>query len=86
MTYETITVDISDKIATITLNRPERMNACSLDMATEINNALTDLGDARCLIITGAGRGFLLGCRSTVARQHVDHRRRGQLYRAHALL
>jgi 2-(1,2-epoxy-1,2-dihydrophenyl)acetyl-CoA isomerase len=62
MTYETITIDVTDKIATITLNRPERMNACSLDMAGEINNALaSDLGDARCLIITGAGRGFCSG-------------------------
>jgi 2-(1,2-epoxy-1,2-dihydrophenyl)acetyl-CoA isomerase len=62
MTYETITVDVSDKIATITLNRPERMNACSLDMAGEINNALAaDLGDARALVITGAGRGFCSG-------------------------
>lgn len=62
MTYQTITVDVTDKIATITLNRPERMNACSLDMAGEINDALSaDLGDARCLIITGAGRGFCSG-------------------------
>ncbi|MEY4237754.1 MAG: hypothetical protein RL339_355 [Pseudomonadota bacterium] len=62
MTYQTITVEVSDKIATITLNRPERMNACSLDMAGEINDALSaDLGDARCLIITGAGRGFCSG-------------------------
>jgi 2-(1,2-epoxy-1,2-dihydrophenyl)acetyl-CoA isomerase len=62
MTYETITIDVTDKIATITLNRPERMNACSLDMAGEINNALAaDMGDARCLIITGAGRGFCSG-------------------------
>ncbi len=62
MTYETITVDVSDQIATITLNRPDRLNACSLDMAGEINDALAaDLGDARCLIITGAGRGFCAG-------------------------
>jgi 2-(1,2-epoxy-1,2-dihydrophenyl)acetyl-CoA isomerase len=61
MTYETITVDIADKIATITLNRPERMNACSLDMAGEINDALAGLKDVRCLIITGAGRGFCSG-------------------------
>jgi 2-(1,2-epoxy-1,2-dihydrophenyl)acetyl-CoA isomerase len=62
MTYETITIDVADQIATITLNRPERMNACSLDMAGEINDALaSDLGDARCLIITGAGRGFCSG-------------------------
>jgi 2-(1,2-epoxy-1,2-dihydrophenyl)acetyl-CoA isomerase len=62
MTYETITVDVTDKIATITLNRPERMNACSLDMAGEINDALAgDMGDARALVITGAGRGFCSG-------------------------
>lgn len=61
MTYETITVDVTDKIATITLNRPDRMNACSLDMAGEINDALSLLTDARCLIITGAGRGFCSG-------------------------
>ena len=62
MAYETITVDVSDNIATITLKRPERMNACSLDMAGEINDALsTDAASARCLIITGAGRGFCSG-------------------------
>jgi 2-(1,2-epoxy-1,2-dihydrophenyl)acetyl-CoA isomerase len=62
MTYTTITIEVADKIATITLNRPERMNACSLEMAGEINDALAaDMGDARCLIITGAGRGFCSG-------------------------
>lgn len=62
MTYETIILDVADHIATITLNRPERMNACSLDMAVEINDALSNgLGDARCLVITGAGRGFCSG-------------------------
>lgn len=61
MTYNTITVDVSDKIATITLNRPERMNACSLDMAGEINDALSSMDGARALIITGAGRGFCSG-------------------------
>ena len=61
MTYETITVDIADNIATITLNRPERMNACSLDMAGEINDALSSLQGARALIITGTGRGFCSG-------------------------
>jgi 2-(1,2-epoxy-1,2-dihydrophenyl)acetyl-CoA isomerase len=61
MTYETITVDVTDQIATITLNRPERLNACSLDMANDINDALSNLGDARCLIITGAGKGFCSG-------------------------
>ena len=61
MTYETITVEVADHIATITLNRPERMNACSLDMAGEINDALSTMEGARCLIITGTGRGFCSG-------------------------
>jgi 2-(1,2-epoxy-1,2-dihydrophenyl)acetyl-CoA isomerase len=62
MTYETITLDISEQIATITLNRPERLNAASLDMADEINNAVSgNLGDARVLLITGAGRAFCSG-------------------------
>jgi 2-(1,2-epoxy-1,2-dihydrophenyl)acetyl-CoA isomerase len=61
MSYETITVEVSDQIATITLNRPERMNACSLEMAGEINDAVSMLDGARCLVITGAGRGFCSG-------------------------
>ncbi|MFC4292126.1 enoyl-CoA hydratase-related protein [Sphingorhabdus arenilitoris] len=62
MTYQAITVDVSDNIATITLNRPERLNACSLEMAGEINDALSsDVQQARCLVITGAGKGFCSG-------------------------
>ena len=59
MTYSTINLDIADQIATITLNRPERLNACSLDMADEISDALDRLEDARVLVITGAGRALL---------------------------
>ena len=61
MTYSTITVAAADSVATITLNKPERLNACSLDMADEITAALDHLGDARALIITGAGRAFCSG-------------------------
>jgi 2-(1,2-epoxy-1,2-dihydrophenyl)acetyl-CoA isomerase len=61
MTYETIKFDLENSIATITLNRPERLNACSLDMADEIADALDNLDAARCLIVTGAGRGFCSG-------------------------
>lgn len=61
MTYETITLSIENQIATITLNRPERLNACSLNMADEISDALDRLEDARVLVITGAGRAFCSG-------------------------
>lgn len=61
MTYETITLDVADQIATITLNRPDRLNACSLDMADDISDALDRLDDARVLVIKGAGRAFCSG-------------------------
>lgn len=68
MTYETIKLDIADQIATITLNVPERLNACSLAMADEINAALDHLGDGRALVITGAGKGFCSGADLTGGR------------------
>jgi 2-(1,2-epoxy-1,2-dihydrophenyl)acetyl-CoA isomerase len=61
MTYETIRLDIADKIATITLNRPERLNAMPPQMADEISVALDQLEGARCVLITGEGRAFCSG-------------------------
>jgi 2-(1,2-epoxy-1,2-dihydrophenyl)acetyl-CoA isomerase len=61
MTYETITLTIADNIATITLNRPDRLNAMSPQMADEISDALDNLDGARALIITGEGRAFCSG-------------------------
>ena len=61
MTYETITFAIADNIATITLNRPERLNAMPPQMADEIADALDHLDGARALVITGAGRAFCSG-------------------------
>jgi len=63
MAYETILLDVSDQIATITLNRPDRLNACSLDMADEIAAAVDEAAaqGARALVITGAGKGFCSG-------------------------
>lgn len=61
MTYETIKFGIADDIAVITLNRPERLNAMPPLMAEEIGDALDQLGDARCVLITGEGRAFCSG-------------------------
>lgn len=61
MEFQTIRLEIAENIATITLNRPERLNACSLEMADEMLLALDNLGDARALVLTGEGRAFCSG-------------------------
>jgi 2-(1,2-epoxy-1,2-dihydrophenyl)acetyl-CoA isomerase len=62
--YETITYEKADGVATITLNRPQALNAFVPQMNQEVLAALKD-GDrdttVRCLVITGAGRAFCAG-------------------------
>jgi 2-(1,2-epoxy-1,2-dihydrophenyl)acetyl-CoA isomerase len=61
MSFETITTAREGDVLTITLNRPERLNACPPDMADEIFAAIRDLDGARAVLITGAGRAFCSG-------------------------
>ncbi|HEV8573155.1 MAG TPA: enoyl-CoA hydratase-related protein [Dehalococcoidia bacterium] len=64
MTHEQITFEKADGIATITLNRPERMNAFTPQMLDEWYAALLDAhtdADVGVVILTGAGRGFCAG-------------------------
>ncbi len=64
MAYETITVDIEDYIATITLNRPDALNALNLKLLDEVCTALeaADADDkVRCIIITGSAKAFAAG-------------------------
>src|SRR5207237_1580910 len=60
MTYETIQFE-AGPIARITLNRPERLNSFTAAMHGELRDALANLGDARVVVLTGAGRGFCAG-------------------------
>lgn len=60
-TYESINFDKRDRIARITLNRPDRLNSFTRAMHGELREVLANLGDARVLILTGAGRGFCAG-------------------------
>ena len=64
MSYETIAFDAVDGYATITLNRPDRLNAFTRQMHREVADALgtvRERDDLRALLITGAGRGFCAG-------------------------
>lgn len=57
-------VDVSDRVATLTLNRPDKLNAITPTMATSLRQALAELGrnaEVQVIIITGAGRGFCAG-------------------------
>ena len=61
MPYETIDFKADGPIARITLNRPDRLNSFTAHMHEELRDALANLGDARVLVLTGAGRGFCAG-------------------------
>ncbi len=62
--YTDLLYEVSDGVATITLNRPDRLNAISVAMLGSLSKALrdSDLDDeVRVIVITGAGRGFCAG-------------------------
>jgi len=61
MAYETIDFKSENGIARLTLNRPDRLNSFTVQMHEEVRDALDRLGDARVLVLTGAGRGFCAG-------------------------
>ncbi|MDA0280494.1 MAG: enoyl-CoA hydratase [Proteobacteria bacterium] len=57
-------VSINDGIATLTMNRPEARNALSMDMRSELCNALHDVeidASVRCVVLKGAGDHFMAG-------------------------
>jgi enoyl-CoA hydratase/carnithine racemase len=64
MAYETILYDIDGPVLTITLNRPDKLNAYTAVMGAELQDAFqrADADDeVRVVIVTGAGRGFCAG-------------------------
>src|SRR3954471_6288550 len=80
MDYETIRTDAEDGVLTLTLNRPDRLNAFTPVMKDELIAAF-DAADAdddvRCVIVTGEGRGFCAGADLQAGGQTVDYRARG---------
>jgi enoyl-CoA hydratase/carnithine racemase len=64
MTYTEIRYDVADRIATVTLDRPEQLNAWTGTMEAEVRAAMTAASaddTVRAIILTGAGRGFCAG-------------------------
>ena len=63
-TSEPILLDVSERIATLTLNRPDKLNALTGQMMEElvpIIERLAEDKDVRCVVIAGSGRGFCAG-------------------------
>lgn len=62
MDYQTITLDITDGVAVLTLNRPDKMNSLTTQMRAEIAFAMRDAAKtARVIVLTGEGRAFCTG-------------------------
>jgi len=64
VTYQHILYDVSEKIATITLHRPERMNAWTPIMERDVRHAMEAAAaddNVRVIVLTGSGRAFCAG-------------------------
>jgi enoyl-CoA hydratase/carnithine racemase len=79
--FEQIRAEVDDGVLTITLNRPERLNAWTETMGRELIEAF-DRADAddevRVVIVTGAGRGFCAGADLASGGETFDYRARGR--------
>ena len=79
MAFEQIRYDAVDGVATVTLNRPEKLNAVTSVLLRELHSAFdeADADDAvRAVIVTGAGRAFCAGADLSAGTQAFDRSRR----------
>ena len=74
-TFTEIAYEVADGVATITLDRPDKLNAFTLEMMSELVDAF-DRADAdddvRAIIVTGAGRGFCAGADLSAGARTFD--------------
>jgi len=64
MSYQTLTTTLADRVLTLTLDRPEQLNAFTVEMANElidVFNSASDDDDVGAIVVTGAGRAFCAG-------------------------
>jgi enoyl-CoA hydratase/carnithine racemase len=79
MSYEQITTELADRVLTITLNRPDRLNAWTETMCRELLAALDEADahdEVRAIVVTGAGRGFCAGADLERGGETFDWRER----------
>ena len=79
MSYEQIDYSVADGVATITLNRPEKLNAFTGTMMAEMIDAFDRIDaddDVRCVIVTGAGRAFCAGADLSAGAKTFDYDQR----------
>ncbi|WP_394763323.1 crotonase/enoyl-CoA hydratase family protein [Phenylobacterium sp.] len=79
-TFETLLYAVEDGVATVTLNRPEKLNAFNTQMMQDLIAVFdeTDADDAvRCVIVTGSGRAFCAGADLSAGAQTFDYDKRG---------
>lgn len=82
MSFETIIYEKKDRVLTITLNRPEVLNAFTATMGQEMLQAFhqaADDEDIGCVVLTGAGRGFCSGADVREFQAGIDGRASGNV-------
>src|SRR5215510_9441621 len=93
MTFQTLELTHDSGIATVTLNRPEKRNALSIQLLIELSAALDEVesSDAQVLLLTGAGKAFCAGMdleelKSLIGKSQAesveDSRRMARIFRS----
>lgn len=80
MDFEQIRYDVADRILTITLDRPDRLNAFTQRMRDELIQAFDSADaddDVRAVVVTGSGRAFCAGADLSAGQDTFDYRVRG---------
>jgi enoyl-CoA hydratase/carnithine racemase len=75
MSYETLVLDVEDGVGTVTLNRPEKLNAYTPRMGQELPRALGELDRdpaVRVVVLTGAGRAFCAGADMSMFESQIE--------------